>query len=52
MVCKYVNVFPKNFLELPPSHELEFTTELMLGTHPILKEPYKMIPIELAELRR
>jgi hypothetical protein len=36
---------------LPPDREIEFTIELMLGTQPIHKAPYRMAPIELKELK-
>ncbi|TYK29281.1 DNA/RNA polymerases superfamily protein [Cucumis melo var. makuwa] len=35
---------------LPPYKEIEFTTELLLGTTPISQAPYKMAPSELKEL--
>jgi hypothetical protein len=36
---------------LPPDREIEFTIELMPGTQPIHKAPYRMAPTELKELK-
>jgi hypothetical protein len=34
-----------------PERAIEFKIELQLGTTPIAKAPYKMSPLELAELK-
>ncbi|CAN6472335.1 unnamed protein product [Victoria cruziana] len=52
VVCEYPDVFPDELPGLPPARELEFTIELIPGTHPISKAPYRMAPAELAELKR
>ena len=47
--------FPKVFQEvsgLPPDHEMEFAIDLLPGTAPISKAPYKMAPLELVELKK
>ena len=36
---------------LPPNRDVEFKIELVLGTAPISRRPYKMPPNELAELK-
>nr|GEZ53401.1 retrotransposon protein, putative, Ty3-gypsy subclass [Tanacetum cinerariifolium] len=36
---------------IPPEHEVEFGIEFVLGTQPISKAPYHMVPIELKELK-
>jgi hypothetical protein len=41
-----MDVFP----EMPPER-VEFYIDLILGTAPIAKRPYRMVPIELAELK-
>ena len=50
-----VKEFPDVFLEdlrgLPPKREVEFTIDLVLGTGPISKAPYRMAPAELKELK-
>ena len=46
--------FPEVFAEvlgLPPDREIEFTIDLVPGTTPISKAPYRMAPVELAELK-
>jgi hypothetical protein len=36
---------------MPPERAIEFKVELQAGTTPIAKALYKMLPIELAELK-
>ena len=46
--------YPQVFQEvpgLPPNREIEFTIELVPGTTPISKAPYRMAPAELMELK-
>jgi len=50
-----VQDFPQVFQEvpgLPPDREIEFAIELLPGTTPISKAPYRMAPPELAELKK
>ena len=47
--------FPKVFQEvpgLPPDREMEFAIDLVSGTAPISKAPYRMAPMELVELKK
>jgi hypothetical protein len=44
-------VFLDELLEMPPKRVIEFKIELQLGTAPIAKAPYKMSPVELADLK-
>jgi len=37
---------------LPPDRELEFAIELVPGTAPISKAPYRMAPAELVKLKK
>nr|XP_025652284.1 uncharacterized protein LOC112748279 [Arachis hypogaea] len=50
-----VRDFPKVFLEdipeLPPQREIEFVIKLVPGARPVSIVPYRMAPIELAELK-
>jgi len=49
-----VQNFPEVFQEvsgLPPEREIEFAIDLVPGTAPISKAPYKMAPAELTELK-
>ncbi|WVZ80533.1 hypothetical protein U9M48_028002 [Paspalum notatum var. saurae] len=50
-----VSDFPDVFLEelpgLPPDRDVEFAIELVPGTAPVSRRPYKMAPDELKELK-
>jgi len=50
VVCHYSNVFSE-IMGLPPNREVEFSIDLVLGTQPIHKAPYRMAPTELRELK-
>jgi len=50
-----VQEFPEVFQEvpgLPPNRELEFVIELVPGTTPISKTPYRMAPAKLVKLKK
>lgn len=49
-VSLYQDVF-QDIVGLPPRRVVEFTIELILGTSPISKAPYRMAPTELKELK-
>ena len=51
VVCEFPDVFPDDLLGLPPDRDAEFKIELLLGTTPISRRPYRMPPNELAELK-
>jgi hypothetical protein len=51
VVCEYVDVFLDDLPRLPPDRDIEFVIELQPGTTPISKQPYRMPPKELAELK-
>jgi len=51
IVSDFVDVFPEELPGLPPNREIEFTIDLLLGTGPISKAPYRMAPLELRELK-
>ncbi|XP_016192479.1 uncharacterized protein LOC107633355 [Arachis ipaensis] len=44
-------VFPKDIPEFPPQRKIDFTIELVPGARPVSVAPYRMAPIELAELK-
>ena len=48
---EFSNVFPDDLLGLPPDREIEFSIDLLLGTAPISKAPYRMAPTKLKELK-
>jgi hypothetical protein len=45
-------VFPDELPRLPPDRDVEFAIELIPGTAPISRRPYRMPPNELAELKK
>jgi hypothetical protein len=51
VVCEFLDVFPDDLPGLPPDHDVEFKIELIPGTAPISKRPYRMPSNELAELK-
>ncbi|KAL5556113.1 hypothetical protein UlMin_038349 [Ulmus minor] len=50
-VRDFVDVFPEELPGLPPDREIQFEIELLPGTAPISKAPYRMAPAELKELQ-
>jgi nitrogen regulatory protein PII-like uncharacterized protein len=52
LVYEYPNVFPDEFQGMPTDRDIEFAIELQPGTTPISKRPYRMLPAELAELKK
>jgi hypothetical protein len=52
VVRDYPDVFPKELLGMPPDHDVEFIIDLLPGTGPIAKRPYRMSVDELAELKK
>jgi hypothetical protein len=51
VVCEFPDVFPEELPGLPPDRDVEFAIELVPGTAPISRRPYRMPPNELAELK-
>jgi hypothetical protein len=51
-VRDYPDVFAEVTTGLLPDREIEFTIDLMPGTKPIHKTPYRMAPSELKELKK
>jgi len=52
VVCEFSDVFPEDFPGLPPDRDIEFKIDLILGTTPISRRPYRMLPNELVELKK
>jgi hypothetical protein len=52
VVCEYPDVFPEELLGMPPDRDIEFSIELLPGTTPISKRPYRMNIKDLVELRK
>ena len=51
MVEEFLDVFLEDLPGVPPDRNLEFAIEVILGTAPISKAPYRMALVELAELK-
>ncbi|GKV13614.1 hypothetical protein SLEP1_g24605 [Rubroshorea leprosula] len=51
VVCEFPDVFPEDLPGLPPDMEVEFAIDLVPGTRPNSKAPYRMAPAELKELK-
>ena len=47
MVRDFLDVFPEELLGMPPDREVEFVIDLLPGTTPTSKRPYKMYIEEL-----
>jgi hypothetical protein len=52
IVQDYLNVFPEELPGMPPNRDIEFIIELLPGTPPISKRPYRMPMNELVELKK
>src|SRR5436190_3989009 len=51
VVNEYLDVFPEELPRLPPKCAVEFSIELLPGTAPVFRRPYKMPPSDLAEMK-
>ena len=52
VVCDFPDVFPEELPGMPPDRSVEFFIDLVLGTAPISKRPYRMPAEELTELKK
>jgi hypothetical protein len=50
-VFEYPDLFLEELPHMPPNREIEFVIELVLGTAPIFKRPYRMAANQLAKLK-
>ncbi|XP_075486281.1 uncharacterized protein LOC142525880 [Primulina tabacum] len=51
VVWDFPDVFADDVPGLPPDREVEFVIDVVLGTAPISKAPYRMAPTEMKELK-
>ena len=51
VVKDFPDVFPEELPGIPPVREVELSIEILLGTAPTSRAPYKMAPTELKELK-
>jgi len=52
VVCEFLDVFPDDLPGMPPDRDIEFVIDLLPGTAPISKRPYRMAVNELEELKK
>jgi hypothetical protein len=52
VICEYPDVFPDILPGMPPEHDIEFIIDLLPGTTPIAKRPYRMSFGELEKLKK
>ena len=52
VVSEYPNVFPEDLPGMPPDRDIEFSIDLLPGTAPISKRPYRMDVKDLSELKK
>jgi hypothetical protein len=50
-ISEYLNVFSEELSGMSPDREIEFVIELVPGTAPIFKRPYRMAANQLVELK-
>src|SRR5438105_14481964 len=51
VVNEYSDVFPEELPELPPERAVEFSIELLPGTAPVFRRPYRMSQNDLAKMK-
>ncbi|XP_076916414.1 uncharacterized protein LOC143576121 [Bidens hawaiensis] len=52
IVTEFKDVFPNELPGIPPDREVEFRIDLIPGTTPIAKSPYRLAPTEIKELKK
>jgi hypothetical protein len=52
VVRDFLDVFPEELSWMPPYREVEFVIDLLPGTAPISKRPYRIFVEELKELKK
>jgi hypothetical protein len=52
VVCEYPDVFPDDLPGMPPERDIEFIIDVLLGTAPIAKRPYRMSVDEIEKLKK
>ena len=52
VVCEYPDIFPNDLPGMPLERDIEFLIDLLPGTAPIAKRPYRMSVNQLEELKK
>ncbi|GKF20695.1 putative reverse transcriptase domain-containing protein, partial [Tanacetum coccineum] len=50
VVREFPEIFPKDLPGLPPVRQVEFQIDLIPGTTPVARAPYRLAPLEMQEL--
>ncbi|GJS58245.1 putative reverse transcriptase domain-containing protein [Tanacetum coccineum] len=50
IICDFPEVFPDDLPGLPPPRQVDFRIELVLGSAPVARAPYRLAPSEMKEL--
>nr|GEU38524.1 putative reverse transcriptase domain, ribonuclease H-like domain, aspartic peptidase domain protein [Tanacetum cinerariifolium] len=50
IVIDFFEVFPEDFLGIPPAQQVEFQIDLVSGAAPVARAPYRLAPSEMKEL--
>ena len=51
VIKEFPDVFPKELPGLPPEREVDMSIEVIQGTTPISRAPYRMAPTKLKEIQ-
>ena len=51
VIREFLNVFPEELPGVPPERKVDLSIEVVQGTTPISRAPYRMDPTELKELK-
>ena len=51
VIKEFLVVFHEELPGLPPEKEVDLSIEVVYGTTPIFRAPYRMVPTELKELK-
>nr|GEZ71747.1 putative reverse transcriptase domain-containing protein [Tanacetum cinerariifolium] len=49
VVQDFLEVFPEDFSGIPPTRQVEFQIDLVLGAAPVARAPYRLAPSEMKE---
>nr|GEZ29567.1 putative reverse transcriptase domain-containing protein [Tanacetum cinerariifolium] len=50
VVKEFLDIFPEDLPGLPPVRQVEFQIDLIPGTTPVARAPYRLAPSEMQEL--
>jgi hypothetical protein len=52
VVSEFPDVFPDDLPGMPPDLDIEFSIDLLPGTAPFAKRPYRMAPVEHEKVKK